>query len=279
MDDSGTVPRKLTDDQDDQIDRFKRWEEPLPNVDLLIPRTVKCRDGAHRTNPRVPEGWATDLAPAEFTEAAALQWLDWALDMIDAARDMLRGKPYPYRYYRDDADRIIDLLHEKGCCSTPAQWKQQVRSVMEASLRSEEDDYACTRRGLVELRQLLGGGSETKKEGVVRKKKSTQPGEARLKMVAALTTHHKYADGSVLNTDPISTRELARIAGVALGSVTNFMNREFNKGQKDGRKRYEAICDCPQLLAVALRALNGELAPYNLIPIDANQVASDDEDE
>jgi len=278
MDDSGTVPRKLTDDQDDQIDRFKRWEEPLPNVDLLIPRTVKCRDGAHRTNPRVPEGWATDLAPAEFTQAAALQWLDWALDMIGAARDMFRGRPYPYRYYRDDADRIIDLLHEKGCCSAPAQWKQQVRSVMEASLRSEEDDYASVRRGLVELQKLLGGGSGTENGDVVRKKKSTQPGEAREKLIAALTLHHRYADGGILNSEPISNRALASKAGVAVSSVTNFMNWAFDKGQKGGRNRYLAACrDCARLSA-HLRRLNGEMPDYHL-PIDANQVASDDEDE
>lgn len=277
MDDHDTTVNQSADAIDYPTERIKRWEAPLPNTDLLIPRTVKCTDGIHRTNPRVPEGWATDLAPAEFNEAAALQWLDWALDMIDSARDMFGGKPYPYRYYRDDADRIIDLLHEKGCCSTPAQWKQQVRSVMEASLRSEEDDCASTRRGLVELRQLLGGGSGTENGDVVRKKKSTQPGEAREKLIAALTLHHRYADGGILNSEPISNRALASKAGVAVSSVTNFMNWAFDKGQKGGRNRYLAACrDCARLSA-HLRRLNGEMPDYHL-PIDANQVASDEED-
>src|SRR5262249_18636328 len=43
-------------------------------------------------------------------------------------------------------------------------------------------------------------------------KRSTDKGEARDKIVAALTKHHKYNNGSVENREPIGCNELARQA-------------------------------------------------------------------
>jgi hypothetical protein len=40
-------------------------------------------------------------------------------------------------------------------------------------------------------------------------------GEAEAKLIAALTKHHQYADGSCLNLEPVGNNELARIAEVS----------------------------------------------------------------
>src|SRR5262249_14849373 len=61
-----------------------------------------------------------------------------------------------------------------------------------------------------------GGKSET--SNVIRPpkraKRSTEPGEAREKLIAALTKHHKYAEASCLNQEPIGNNQLARLADV-----------------------------------------------------------------
>src|SRR5262249_26471769 len=46
-------------------------------------------------------------------------------------------------------------------------------------------------------------------------KRSTAKGEARTKIISALTAYHQYADGGCLNLGPIAVRELARVAEVA----------------------------------------------------------------
>ena len=43
-------------------------------------------------------------------------------------------------------------------------------------------------------------------------KRSTRRGEAAIKLIAALTKHHKYAKGSCLNLEPVGNNELARQA-------------------------------------------------------------------
>ena len=70
-----------------------------------------------------------------------------------------------------------------------------------------------------------------------RAKRSTERGEGRAKLIAALTKHHKYADGSCLNLDPIGNNELARLAGVSESTASAFFNKEF-----DGHTKYRAVC-------------------------------------
>jgi hypothetical protein len=75
----------------------------------------------------------------------------------------------------------------------------------------------------------------------------------------ALTQHHKYADGSCLNLNPIGNNELARIAKVSESTASEFFKSQFQRHAK-----YRAICrDASQLVAV-LKLLNGEFSPYHL---------------
>jgi hypothetical protein len=90
-------------------------------------------------------------------------------------------------------------------------------------------------------------------------KRSTEPGEGRKKLIAALTKHHKYADGSCLNVEPIGNNELARKAVVAQSTASAFFKREF-----EGHTKYKALCRDPVSLAAALKLLNGEYSPHDL---------------
>lgn len=94
----------------------------------------------------------------------------------------------------------------------------------------------------------------------VRPKKSTQKGEGRVKLIAALTKHHEYADGSCLNPEPIGNNELARQAGVDKKTASEFFKKEFK-----GHDKYNALCrNDTQGLITALKLLNDEFSPYLL---------------
>ncbi len=90
-----------------------------------------------------------------------------------------------------------------------------------------------------------------------RKKRSTEKGDARAKIIAALTLHHKYEAGSCLNQDPISVRELARKAEVAVSSVSEFLQKQF-----ESHSKYKHVCRDVQKLIASLKLLNGEYPPH-----------------
>lgn len=90
-------------------------------------------------------------------------------------------------------------------------------------------------------------------------KRSTEKGEARLKLISALTKHHQYADGGCLNLEPVGNNPLARLAGVADSSASDFFKKEFG-----GHRKYRAICGDSVRLVVALKLLNREFSPRHL---------------
>lgn len=97
---------------------------------------------------------------------------------------------------------------------------------------------------------------ETTAEAPTRKRKrSTEKGEARKKIIAALTKHHQYADGGVLNQEPIGNNELGRKADVDRATASAFFRKEFK-----GHDKYKVICRDARRLAFSLKQLNGEFA-------------------
>jgi hypothetical protein len=90
-------------------------------------------------------------------------------------------------------------------------------------------------------------------------KRSAERGGGRVKLIAALTKHHQYADSGCLNLEPIGNNELARLAGVAKRTASAFFNKEFR-----GHGRYKALCSDAGWLGAALKLLNGEYSPHLL---------------
>jgi hypothetical protein len=91
------------------------------------------------------------------------------------------------------------------------------------------------------------------------KKRSTVKGEARVKIIAALTLHHKYRDGSCLNQAPIGVNELAKKTGVSKSTASSFFKDRFG-----GHVKYRAACRDKMKLIAALRLLNDEFPPKHL---------------
>ena len=90
-------------------------------------------------------------------------------------------------------------------------------------------------------------------------KRSTEGGEARAKLIAALTKHHEYADGGCLKLEPIGIREVARQADVSPSSASRFFKKKF-----EGHAHYRTVCCDAGRLAESLKVLNGEFAPQEL---------------
>jgi hypothetical protein len=93
-------------------------------------------------------------------------------------------------------------------------------------------------------------------------KRSTERGEGRAKLIAALTKHHKYAESGCLNLEPVGNNELARSAEVSKRTASAFFDKEFG-----GHLKYRSLCQDPVRLAAALKALNGEFRPRDFYDI------------
>jgi hypothetical protein len=105
-------------------------------------------------------------------------------------------------------------------------------------------------------------------------KRSTERGEGRAKLTAALTKHHQYADGGCLNQEPIGNNELAKAAGVSTSTASAFFNDKFK-----GHKNYQALCRDVGKLAAALKLLNDEFAPYHLLGAASSDLAAPEQDD
>jgi len=91
------------------------------------------------------------------------------------------------------------------------------------------------------------------------KKRSTERGEGRFKLIAALIEHHKYDNGSCLNPAPIGNNELAKAAEVSTSTASAFFNEQFK-----GHTKYKAICRDIGKLVHSLKLLSGEFSPHDL---------------
>jgi hypothetical protein len=90
-------------------------------------------------------------------------------------------------------------------------------------------------------------------------KRSTERGEGRAKLIASLTKHHRYADGDIVNSEPIGNNELARLAKVSESTASAFFTKEFG-----GHTKYQAVCLDEMRLVTSLKLLNQEFSPWLL---------------
>jgi hypothetical protein len=103
----------------------------------------------------------------------------------------------------------------------------------------------------------VGGDADTLKK---KRKKSTESGEARERLIAALTKHHKYDDGGCLNMEPIGNNELARQAEVDRHTASDFFKAHF-----EGHAAYKAACvnrERQWKIREQLKVLNGDFTVF-----------------
>jgi hypothetical protein len=101
----------------------------------------------------------------------------------------------------------------------------------------------------------------------VPKQRNTMKCNNQIKLIAALTQHHQYADGSCLNAEPIGNNELARQAEVGRATANRFFDKWFG-----GHAVYCGICRRnTRKLVDTIKAMNGEFVPasepnYGAVP-------------
>jgi hypothetical protein len=132
-------------------------------------------------------------------------------------------------------------------------------------------------RQVYEFNWVLQATSDTASPAVAPNpapKRSTERGEGRVKLIAALTKHHQYADGGCLNLEPIGNNELAKAAGVSVSTASRFFKDQFG-----GHTKYKALCRDASKLVVALKLLNDEFAPHHLLGDASSELAAPEQDD
>jgi hypothetical protein len=132
------------------------------------------------------------------------------------------------------------------------QWQQSRK----AALQSGERADVRTPNSQTETNPKTGTKTDNSPSPGVKSKRSTERGEGRVKLIAALTEHHMYAGNSCINQEPIGNNELSTKAVVSKGTASNFFKIEFGNHSK-----YRKMCLDIQRLTGALKALNGEFRP------------------
>lgn len=148
-------------------------------------------------------------------------------------------------------------------------WRYDLPECQQAALRNGEEIFLWLRNRLYTL-AWAEHGDEPKNTPAAGDKRASRPEKgkraernARLKLGAALTKHHQYANGSCLNVAPIGSNELAHLAGVSQASASRFFKRTFG-----GHCDYRHICMTNTLRLIAmLQLLNGEL-PWRHRPLE-----------
>jgi hypothetical protein len=116
------------------------------------------------------------------------------------------------------------------------------------------------------------------------KRTNTAAGDAADKILSALCKHHKYYERGhgVLSCEywePCGINELARLANVSSGSVTNFFKRKLKVGvNEQAHHAYNRICHDGSLPTM-LQLWRGEYPTKNLQLLRQNRNDNDDDDD
>jgi hypothetical protein len=132
-------------------------------------------------------------------------------------------------------------------------YREHLNAILEKLPALEAPDQENAGDGLLDRPSDTSAARQPAKKS----KRSTERGEGRAKLIAALTNHHQYAGGGCLILEPVGNNELARTAGVAKRTASAFFNKDFR-----GHAKYRTLCNDPPRLVAALKALNGEFRPH-----------------
>jgi hypothetical protein len=166
----------------------------------------------------------------------------------------------------------VDRLEVASRRPVPAGGRGEVSTVTRVDIPPPEETIAEAMKNREWLEQVaivnttvrelvapLMGASGGLTTPAPKRKRSTEPGEAQTKLVAALLKHHRYAEGGCLNPEPIGNNALARMAGVDRSTASDFFKNKFL-----GHEKYRALCLDTGKLVAALKILNGDFAPHIL---------------
>jgi hypothetical protein len=171
-----------------------------------------------------------------------------------------KGKPAPFDSFKVTATDSLWAWWQTSAAEPPKHVERPTSKTKSAAISKADP-------GPSESKKLASDSSSQR-----RTKRSTERGEGRAKLIAALTKHHKYADNGALNLEPIGNNVLARLAEVSESTASAFFGKEFG-----GHAKYRATCANAAQLVAALKLLNQEFSPHHLF--GANPPGESDRDE
>jgi hypothetical protein len=238
---------------DRQLPRWRQLRQAFQDL-------VVCMDGR-------PDG----VARVEHDAAFVGRLGDALRGVIDALASLhLEGAVQDYLNWESsgagDADNwaraLVQAAHDpaKLLCQQRAGLPDFFDNMQAAIRNFAEGLLEATRPSCSNESASLVAAGQGPTSRTTKSKRSTERGEGREKIIAALTAHHQYEGDGCLNQDPITNNELARKAGVANSTVSAFFKKEFK-----GYAQYRAICKKGASdLAAALKLLRGEYSPHLL---------------
>jgi hypothetical protein len=163
-----------------------------------------------------------------------------------------------YLGYKDATTTLLEHFAVRGV--TPAMAKRMPLADIERHLR-EEVQRLDNPSILVNDRLVnTAGPSES-----AQKKRSTQKGAPRARIIGVLSEHHQYEKGSVLNQEPITIRELARKAKVSPSTASDFFKKQLPPEHRSkGHSAYTQLCRNLRFLIHWLEVLNRDYSPMAL---------------
>jgi hypothetical protein len=153
--------------------------------------------------------------------------------------------------------------------ATSASWPECLGAWLYQLPQGMQDVIQGAEMVLAQLRVKLEIGQQEDRENPPASRPAKAPSgprkkgdlsDSREKLVAALTKHHRYAEGGCLELEPIGVNALARLAGTSRATACRFFAQQFR-----GHKGYRTACRDPGTLGAALRLLNRDFPPHILL--------------
>ena len=252
-----------------------KWENDAGKV--FVVKTDGFLVGNGRANaPWLPAGWTMDVFPCGWSRGHLEHWFDYAL--VAAREDDRRGD-IPRRPDGQPAAHANTKFFPRA--------KESVRNAyliithLGITDRPPSDTGKPDPDRLQDLKEFVlsrvsvpgdvgHNGSEHQSDErepapsaaatsrAKKQKRSTAKGEAREKIISALSKHHGYdKGGGCLCTEPIGVNELARRSKVASSSVSDFFKKQFG-----GHAQYRITCHKgASNIAANIKLMRGEYTP------------------
>jgi hypothetical protein len=238
--------------------RAKRWDKTDPTNDPPEEAAERLKANLEQANRRIalvskhfPRINLLDIRSVD--SKAAL----WAYIIFGIEQSGLAEHIAGPRVHAKNLRPVYKVMHSLGIAWAPdppyaSLPEDQAVDKLYAIANRLEQEEAITASAVPQ--RDTGEATPTAKRHVPGNKRSTAKGEAREKIVAALTTHHQYADGGALNHEPIGNNQLAELAKVDKASASGFFKAHFG-----GHGKYKTLChrNFSRVLQ-ALKALNNE---------------------
>ena len=164
--------------------------------------------------------------------------------------------------------RLINQYYEQLRAAFPGREGQPTGDELPDHLRKMEveivQEYDFVEQGIRKVAEYLGTvvilirgrvvGAATSSATPVKPKRSTE--QTRVLIIAALASHHKYANGNCLNLEPIGNNKMAKDLSLSPGTTSSFFKEKFG-----GYAGYVRQCRDTGLLITAMQLLNNEITP------------------